>query len=572
MLDESATGQTVFMEPAEMLDANNEIREYEHAERREVVRILTNITDGIRARYDDLRLAFDFLTEIDFIRAKAKYARIIQAHFPDLRPEPALQLREARHPLLFLTLKARRPVVPLSIDLNDKDRMLLVSGPNAGGKSVCLKTVGLLQYMLQCGLLIPAHPDSVMGIFGSMFLDIGDQQSIENDLSTYSSHLKNMNLFIRRSDEKSLVLIDEMGSGTDPNFGGAIAQAVLEELLKRRVWGVVTTHYYNLKVFAGQRAGIRNAAMRFDEQSMSPLYILDIGRPGSSFALEIARATGLPESTLDEARRLVGHELEGIEVLMRRLAREQEELRQKQDQIARDERVLRETLEKYEKLHATLEAQKKEILARAKKDAENLLNDVNRKIEKTIRHIRENSAERKETMRVRRELQELKNRVRSAETTEKPAPELKEGDYVRIVGQEGKGILQSIKGRNAVVQFGEIMSVVDLGKLEKATGKVSQSTPARQNTGLSLLEKRSHFNNTLDLRGKRVEEAVPMLERFMDTAILLDAGELRILHGKGEGVLRKVVREHLRRYREVASVSDEHIERGGDGITVVVLK
>src|SRR5690606_1690253 len=297
-------------------------------------------------------------------------------------------------------------------------------------------TVGLLQYMLQCGMLVPAHPDSLMGVFGSVFLDIGDQQSIENDLSTYSSHLNNMNLFKRHADERSLVLIDEMGSGTDPNFGGAIAQAVLEELLKKRVWGVVTTHYYNLKVFAGQHAGIRNAAMRFDEQNMTPLYILDIGRPGSSFALEIARTTGLPESTLEEARRLVGHELEGIEVLMRKLAREQEELRQKQAQIARDEAELRETLEKYEKLHATLEAQKKEILARAKKDAENLLNDVNRKIEKTIRHIRENSAERKETMRVRRELQELKNRVRSAETTEKPAPELKEGDYVRIVGQE----------------------------------------------------------------------------------------------------------------------------------------
>src|SRR5690606_3019369 len=234
VLDESATGQTVFMEPAEMLDANNEIREYEHAERREVVRILTQITDGIRAAYDDLRLAFDFLTEIDFIRARAKYARTVEAHFPDLRPEPGLRLRDARHPLLFLTLKGKRPVVPLSIELNDQDRMLLVSGPNAGGKSVCLKTVGLLQYMLQCGLLVPAHPDSVMGIFGSMFLDIGDQQSIENDLSTYSSHLQNMNLFIRHSDDRSLILIDEMGSGTDPNFGGAIAQAVLEELLKNR--------------------------------------------------------------------------------------------------------------------------------------------------------------------------------------------------------------------------------------------------------------------------------------------------------------------------------------------------
>src|SRR5690606_35630180 len=273
ILDESATGQTVFMEPAEMLDANNEIREYEHAERREVIRILTSLTDDIRGGYDDLKVAFDFLSEIDFIRARAKYACTVEAHLPEVHPEPILQLRDARHPLLFLTLKGKRPVVPLSIDLNEHDRMLLVSGPNAGGKSVCLKTVGLLQYMLQCGMLVPAHPDSLMGVFGSMFLDIGDQQSIENDLSTYSSHLNNMNLFMRHADERSLVLIDEMGSGTDPNFGGAIAQAVLEELLKKRVWGVVTTHYYNLKVFAGQRTGIRNAAMRFDEQSMTPLYI-----------------------------------------------------------------------------------------------------------------------------------------------------------------------------------------------------------------------------------------------------------------------------------------------------------
>jgi DNA mismatch repair protein MutS2 len=572
VIDESATGQTVFMEPAEMLDANNEIREYEHAERREVVRILTSLTDDIRARYADLTVAFDFLTEIDFIRARAKYAREIEAHLPDFRPEPILRLRDARHPLLFQTLKGKRPVVPLSVELNEQDRMVLVSGPNAGGKSVCLKTVGLLQYMLQCGLLIPAHPDSVMGVFGSIFLDIGDQQSIENDLSTYSSHLQNMNLFIRHSDDRSLVLIDEMGSGTDPNFGGAIAQAVLEELLKKSVWGVVTTHYYNLKVFAGQCGGIRNAAMRFDEERMSPLYILDIGRPGSSFALEIARTTGLPENTLEEARRLVGRELEGVEVLMRKLAREQDELRRKQEELTREETVMKETLQKYQALYDTLESKKKEILSRAKKDAENLLNDVNRKIEKTIRHIRENSAERKETLRARRELQELKNRIGSTEGPEKAMPEFKEGDYVRIAGQEGKGILQSIKGRNAVVQFGEIMSVVDLGKLEKATGKVSHSTSGRSTTGLSLLEKRSHFNNTLDLRGKRVDEAIPLLDQFMDTAILVDAGELRILHGKGEGVLRKVVREHLRKYREVASVADEHVDRGGDGITVVVLK
>jgi DNA mismatch repair protein MutS2 len=312
--------------------------------------------------------------------------------------------------------------------------------------------------------------------------------------------------------------------------------------------------------------------MRFDEVSMVPLYILDIGRPGSSFTLEIARTTGLPDDTLEEARRLAGRELEGIEVLMRKLAREQEELRQKQNEVARDEAEMKKTLEKYHALYDSLESQKKDILLRAKKDAESLLNDVNRKIEKTIRHIRETGAERKETLRARRELQELKDRVRATEAPEKSAPDFQEGDYVRIAGQEGKGILQSIKGRNAVVQFGEIMSVVDLAKLEKATGTASRPTQPRGGTVLSLLEKRSGFSGTLDLRGKRVEEAIPLLDRFMDTAILVGASELRILHGKGEGVLRKVVREQLRQYNEVASVADEHIERGGEGITVVVLK
>lgn len=573
VLDESATGQTVFMEPAEMLDANNEIRECEHAEKREVIRILKGLTSAIREQYDDLSIAFTFLTEIDFVRAKARYAIAVDAHLPDVRKGPVLALRRARHPLLYVSLKGKRGIVPLDIDLNGEDRMLLVSGPNAGGKSVCLKTVGLLQYMLQCGLLIPADPDSIMGIFDGIFLDIGDQQSIENDLSTYSSHLRAMNVFLRKANDHSMILIDEMGSGTDPNFGGAIAQAILHALLEKKVWGVATTHYYNLKVFAGQHDGIRNAAMRFDEEHMAPLYVLDIGKPGSSFALEIARKTGLPSGTLDEAGRLVGKELAGLETLMRRMEREQQDLRERQRLAEVREAELSRSLEKYTALSAELDAKKKEILARAKAEAQQLINETNRQIEKTIRHIRENRAEKKETQRVRKGLQELKSRISPpGDVTPSQLAPLKEGDYVRITGQDGRGLIESIRGKNALVRFGEIKSLVALSKLEKAPGGGGGESRSRKSEpGFSLLEKRTSFNSLLDLRGKRVDEVAPLLDQFMDTAILLGAEELRILHGKGEGVLRKFVRDHLKRYREVASVSDEHIERGGDGITIVEL-
>lgn len=575
ILDESATGQTVFMEPAEMLDANNEIREYEHAEKREVIRILKSLTDEVRAQYDVLTIAFRFLTEIDFIRAKARYAVEVDGDLPQVLNEPLLALRQARHPLLYLSLRGKRGIVPLDIDLDAGHRMLLVSGPNAGGKSVCLKTVGLLQYMLQCGLLVPANPDSQMGVFRDIFLDIGDEQSIENDLSTYSSHLRNMNVFIREAGDQSMVLVDEMGSGTDPNFGGAIAQAIMQALLEKKVWGVATTHYYNLKVFAGQHEGIRNAAMRFDEKQMKPLYVLAIGKPGSSFALEIARRTGLPEKILDEAGRLAGAELAGFETLMRTLEQEQQALREKQQLMAQQEEELQQSLGKYTSLSASLEAKKKEIIAEAKAEAQKLLSETNRQIEKTIRHIRENRAERKETRKVRRGLEELKGRIAPAEVPPAENVPLKAGDYVRIVGQEGRGVIQSIKGKNAVVQFGEIKSIVDLKKLEKASSGSAvprhAASSGKAGLGFSLLEKRATFDSMLDLRGKRVEEVVPLLEQFMDTAILLGAGELRILHGKGEGVLRKVVRDYLKRYREAESIADEHVERGGDGVTVVIL-
>ena len=574
IMDESATGQTVFMEPAEVLEANNEIRDLEHEEKREVVRILTSLTNTFREHLQPLRQAYRFLAQIDFIRAKSKFAIEINADLPQLEQGQELTWYDAKHPLLYLSLKGKREVVPLSIELNKEHSLLLVSGPNAGGKSVCLKTVGLLQYMAQCGMLVPLSDRSRVGIFNDILLDIGDQQSLENDLSTYSSHLRNMKVFTESASGRSLVLLDELGSGTDPNFGGAIAQAILESLLQKRVWGVATTHYYNLKLFAGQRQGIRNAAMRFDDKNLQPLFILDIGKPGSSFALEIARKIGLPAHTLTEAERLVGKDLAGFERLVRSLEKEKQELTEKVRKLDRQETELKQSLSRYQTLYTDLESKKKEIITKAREDASNLLKQTNREIEKTIRHIKENKAEKKETLKVRQNLRSLTDRVGDVEApAPKAAPTFVEGDRVRISGQEGSGTILSISGKNATVQFGLLKSVTKLDNLVKADVPVEKDVATRlRSAGINVLEKRANFSDTLDVRGKRVDEVISILDQFMDTAILLGVGEVRILHGKGEGVLRKVIRDHLKRYREVASVRDEHVEHGGDGITIVVLK
>jgi DNA mismatch repair protein MutS2 len=576
ILDESATGQTVFMEPAEMLEANNEIRDLEHAEKREVIKILKELTATLHEQLPAIEIAFHFLAKIDFIRAKGKFSLEINADLPIIEGRPDLVWYRAKHPLLYLSLKSKREVVPLDIELNPTARMLLVSGPNAGGKSVCLKTVGLLQYMFQCGLLIPVSDRSRVGVFKDIFLDIGDQQSIENDLSTYSSHLKNMSVFIQSASDKSLILMDELGSGTDPDFGGAIAQAILHSLLKKRVWGVATTHYYNLKLFADQQQGIRNAAMRFDDRNLVPLYVLDIGKPGSSFALEIAKKTGLPPVTLEEAEKLVGKDLAGFEKMVRSLEKERQQLSEKIKHMEKQEIELKQSLSKYQSLSTEIETKKKEIIDKAKVEAQMLLKETNREIEKTIRHIRENKAEKKETLKVRKNLQELSHKVaEEALKKEKPVKDaIKEGDRVHIIGQDGNGVVLTIKGNTASVQFGAMMSNVNISKLEKSKSTTAEKelTKRLSSAGINVHEKQAHFSPTLDVRGKRVDEVVPMLEQFIDTAILLAQGQLKILHGKGEGVLRKVIREQLKRYKHVASFSDEHVERGGDGITLVVLK
>ncbi len=576
MADESSTGQTIFLEPAEVLEANNEIRDLQLAERREVIKILKELTAIIRANFTEFKNAYSFLGQMDFNRAKAKFSVDLNAVLPQLKETPDLNWMHARHPLLLLSMKGNRSVMPLTIDLTASQRMLLISGPNAGGKSVCLKTVGLIQYMLQCGMLVPLHEKSSVGLFKDIFLDIGDQQSIENDLSTYSSHLKNMSFFLQHASESTLVLLDELGAGTDPNFGGGIAQAILEGLLLRGVWGVATTHYYNLKLFAGKTEGIRNGAMQFDTKRLEPLFLLDIGKPGSSFALEIARKTGLPATIIQEAETIIGKDLTGLEMLMKSVADEKQSLVKRDVEIGKKEKELNATLEKYNQLSGELEGKKKEILNKAKSEASYLLKETNREIEKTIRHIQENKAEKKETRKVRQNLLGLIDKVKPMGSQVAPleSHEIKEGDKVRIIGQEVTGAVLSVKDNNAVVQFGDLRSTLKMNQLIHSHMVVttdSTTSRARQ-MGVDIHKKQSQFSTTLDVRGKRVDEVIPVLEQFLDDAVLLSQHELRILHGKGEGVLRSVIRDQLKKMKGIAAVADEHVERGGAGITVVVLK
>lgn len=572
VVDESSTGQTVFMEPVEVLEANNEIRDLQLAERREIVRILRGLTDLLRGHLADLRASYAFLAVADFTCSKARLARELEADLPHLQQSPILNWQNARHPLLVLNLRGKRPVVPLNLSLDGTDRFLLVSGPNAGGKSVCLKTVGLIQYMLQCGLLVPMAGHSRMGLFSHMLVDIGDQQSIENDLSTYSSHLRNMKLFSESANNETMILLDELGGGTDPNFGGGIAQAVLATLLAKKSWGVATTHYYNLKVFASNTPGILNGAMLFDTARLQPLYVLEVGKPGSSFALEIAQKIGFPEPLLQQAEEIIGKDVAGLERLMKKVAEEQQEVQRKTRQVTQREAELAALQARYQKLVAELDARKKEIIDRAKSEAASLLKETNREIEKTIRHIKENKAEKKETKKVRESLKELNTKV--AAPKEKPeSVQLKVGDKVRIRGQEVTGTLLEINGKQTVVRFGEIRTVAKLEQLIRSDQATDDPVvKMARSVGLDIRQKQAMFSTTLDVRGKRVEEVLPQLTQFLDDALLLAHGELRILHGKGEGVLRQVVRDALKRNKHVASFADEHVERGGAGITVVVLK
>ncbi|AII53506.1 endonuclease MutS2 [Hymenobacter sp. APR13] len=589
--DESASGQTVYIEPEAVFELNNDIKDLENAYQRELIRILTALTDQLRPHIPDLRKAYQYLGLIDFIRAKARLALRLEATLPILHPRPQLLWKQVRHPLLYFTFLGHakddpREVVPLDIELTPEQRILLISGPNAGGKSVSMKTVGLVQYMLQCGLLIPAGEGSEAGMFDDIFLDIGDEQSLENDLSTYSSHLLSMKQFVTLAGKRSLVLIDEFGTGTEPALGGAIAEAVLEQLNRARSFGVITTHYTNLKNYAERTPGIVNGAMRYDPEQLQPLYRLEIGKPGSSFAIEIARKIGLPKQLVERATQLVGKDKIRYDRLLEGLEKEKSDLEARTAEAAKAERRLKKAAQEYQDLKKYLDDTTLEVLREAKQKAKLLLRDTNQQIEATIQEIRLGQADKDRTKEARGKLDTF---VREKLQIEPPKPKatrelaevgtLKAGDKVALIGQEGYGELMSVKGKTAEVSFGGMKTIVKISQLEKLTRseirereKESARRAPAQYAGFDTTGKMSSFSPTLDLRGERAEDALTKITAYVDDAVMLGVPEIKILHGRGNGVLRQVVRDYLHRTRQVASVADEHADRGGDGATIAVLK
>ena len=633
--DESATGKTVFIEPTEVVEANNKVRELEAAERREIVRILSVFTDELRPHVSDILDSYEFLAQIDLIYAKTELAKLTKAFEPEVKAEPHLDWIHAIHPLLQLSLeKQGKKVVPLDIMLTQEKRLLIISGPNAGGKSVCLKTVGLLQYMLQCGLAIPIGDHSTTGMFDNIMIDIGDEQSIENDLSTYSSHLLNMKNMMKQANARTILLIDEFGGGTEPTIGGAIAEAVLKQLWQKKAFGVITTHYQNLKHFAEDHEGVVNGAMLYDRNQMQALFQLSIGQPGSSFAIEIARKTGLPEEVIKDASDIVGSEYIQSDKYLQDIVRDKRYWEGKRQTIHQHEKSLEHKITRYEDELSEIERQRKEILRKAKEEAEELLRESNKKIENVIREIREAQAEKERTRLAReelnafkeeldtidtrandemiekkiRQLQERKERreKRKKEKAEKAAeketgntgkfglsglsgePEkapIAVGDTVRIKGLTSVGTIESIEGKMATVIFGGMKTKMRAERLEHAEMPKQQvSKQEERNASIAgaygnaskdtrdvIDHRKLNFKQDIDVRGMRGDEAINAITYYIDDAILVGVSRVRILHGTGSGILRQLIRQYLATIPNVSHFRDEHVQFGGAGITVVDL-
>lgn len=578
--DESATGQTVFMEPEEALDINNEIRDLQHMERREIIKILTKLTDQIRPAIPALRKATNFLGLMDFIRAKAKFARRTESVKPQITKERQISWTKARHPLLEMALKSQgKSIVPLDVSLSGQERLLVISGPNAGGKSVSLKTVALIQYMLQCGLLVPVHPASKSSLFDNFFIDIGDEQNLENDLSTYSSHLMSMKHFSLFANKKTILFIDEFGTGTEPQFGGAIAESTLLALNKLGAYGVITTHYGNLKQVAEKTPGMVNGAMRYDVKKLEPLYQLEIGKPGSSFALEIATKIGIPKEIIAHAKSQIGDERVRYDRLLTQVENEKNEYAKLLQEVKNKDRMLKVRLEEYNTLKETLEQTKQRYLQEAKQEAKTLLDQTNKKIEATIREIKEGQAEKKITKKVREEFEQFKSQVKPEKTVVKD-PEIKVlggkiavGDWVRVKDNGTIAEVLGMKGKEVELSIGELKSKVKLNRLEKISqGEVKREKKAASKSNYNTNEKMMDYSPNLDLRGKRGEEVLPYIQTFIDEGYMLGLKDLRIIHGKGNGILRDITRNFLKEMKEVQHMEDEHADRGGAGVTLVTLK
>ena len=679
--DESAPGRTVYIEPSEVVEANNKIRELENEERREMIRILTDFAKKVRPNVREILDSYNLMAAVDFIRAKAELARLFKSFEPQVAEEPHIDWIRAIHPLLQLSLERKNnknvsysisvgdidsnkvsnevdnrqdyntileeedearnvpsSVVPLDIQLTKDKHLLIISGPNAGGKSVCLKTVGLLQYMLQCGLSIPVGDRSKTGIFADIMIDIGDEQSIENDLSTYSSHLMNMKIMMRRASDRTLILIDEFGTGTEPQIGGAIAESVLRQFWKKHAWAVITTHYQNLKHFAEEHPGTVNGAMLYDRHEMRPLFQLAIGRPGSSFAIEIARKTGIPEEVIRDASEIVGSDYIQSDKYLQDIVRDKRYWENKRQTIHSHEKELEKRISQYEKDIAALEQSRKEILNRAKAQAEEIIKESNRRIENAIREIREKQAEKEETKRIRQELaayeaglldgsktdkgetsnkkklkssgllsdddfqkkvdkiksrkerheQHLKEKagkqqaaaeaLKNAVRKQQSGGVVMAGDSVRIKGLTSVGKVESIEGKQATVIFGGIRTKMAVSRLEHVDAATIQSEQKQfqaynysRETRETIDKHRNQFRQELDVRGLRADEALNQVQYFIDDAILVGARQVRILHGKGNGILRQLIRQYLGSVPNVTNYRDEHVQFGGAGITVVEL-
>lgn len=684
--DESATGRTVYIEPTEVVEANNKIRELESDERHEIIRILTKMAERIRPHVHEILDSYHFLAQIDLIQAKAKLAKEMNAFEPNVEDRPYIDWIRARHPLLEKHLKKTDPtpspfpsgrgealpippkvntdndstpalegegtgvepshsIVPLDIMLTPEKHILIISGPNAGGKSVCLKTTGLLQYMLQCGLSIPVDDRSKCGIFKDIMIDIGDEQSLDNDLSTYSSHLLNMKNMMRQASDKTLILIDEFGTGTEPQIGGAIAESVLGQFCKKGAWAVITTHYQNLKHFADSHDGVANGAMLYDRHEMRPLFQLAIGRPGSSFAIEIARKIGLPDAVIKEASDIVGSDYIQSDKYLQDIVRDKRYWEQKRQTIHQKEKELQKRIDQYEKDVTDVEHERKAILNKAKQDAEELLKESNRRIENAIREIREQQAEKEETRKIRAELDSFKQEVEDGSwkdkgrgkqasgflsdedfqkkveqiqarkkrheerrkkkkddeeraasalrnaSTKKPQllnRDIAVGDTVRLKGLRSEGIVEQINGKNATVRVGDMRTKLLLTRLEfampdiqdngqdtKAKTKMDEIKEGLQAYNVSHMtqdtidQHRKNFHQDLDVRGMRGDEALQAVRYFIDDAVLMGMQRVRILHGKGNGILRQLIREYLSGEPAVAAFHDEDVRFGGAGITVV---
>ena len=640
--DESATGKTVFIEPTEVVEANNKVRQLEAEERREVIRILTVFTDEVRPHVNEILDSYQLLAQIDLIQAKTNWAELTKAFEPVVGYKPHIDWIHAVHPLLQLSLeKQGKKVVPLDISLTSQfspltskaGRLLIISGPNAGGKSVCLKTVGLLQYMLQCGLPIPIGDRSTVGIFHHILIDIGDEQSIENDLSTYSSHLMNMKQMMKQANEKSLILIDEFGSGTEPTIGGAIAEAMLNQFWKKQTFGVITTHYQNLKHFAEDHPGVVNGAMLYDRHEMQALFQLAIGQPGSSFAIEIARKTGIPEEVIKEASDIVGSDYIQSDKYLQDIVRDKRYWEGKRQTIHQHEKRLEVSGKRLEETIEEIEAERKEIIRRAKEQAEELLRESNKKIENAIREIKEAQAEKERTRLAREELNAFKEEIADLDTKEndeaierkiRQIQERKErrekkkkekqeargeklentpsadnslamnssslttfsaGDTVRIKGLTSVGEIESTDGKMATVIFGGMKTKMRVERLEHAERPKQQTTKAEErNNSIAgsyatvsrdtrdvIDSRKLNFRQDLDVRGMRGDEAINAVTYFIDDAILVGMSRIRILHGTGTGILRQLIRQYLSTVPNVKSYRDEHVQFGGAGITVVDL-